>query len=124
MKGRHGAPAFRFATIISCKANALSGLGLRYRALHSDRRFSIRTCDKPRLALRYGLLNGPSFPESEPRRYPQHGRLRQRRRDGDRSDWRCPCSSRTSPTLPKPLWRPRVDQVPSGEKTKIRAASL
>ena len=33
-------------TFKQCKANALSGLGLRYRALHSDRRLSTRTCDR------------------------------------------------------------------------------
>ena len=53
------APAFRFATVISCKANALSGLDPRYKVLHSDRNFSTRTCDKPRLDLPPGPLNSP-----------------------------------------------------------------
>jgi len=63
--------------------NALSSLDLHYTALRSRRTFSTPTCDKPRLDPRRGLLNGPLLPEDERRRYPQRGRLRRRRRDGD-----------------------------------------
>src|ERR1700730_19401542 len=70
-KGRpSGRPFFDFRTVTSCKANALSGLGLRYRALPSDRRLSTRTCDKPRLDLPPGPLSGPSLPGGERHRYP------------------------------------------------------
>ena len=71
-KGRplRGGLSFNFRTVTLCKANALSGLGLRYRALHSDRRLSTRTCDKPRLDLPPGPLNGPSLPGGERHRYP------------------------------------------------------
>src|SRR2546430_10750020 len=65
-KGRpSGRPFFNFRTVSSCKANALSGLGLRYRALHSDRMLSTRPCDKPRLDLPPGQLNGPALPRGE-----------------------------------------------------------
>jgi hypothetical protein len=68
---------------VTYKVNALPLLGLRHRALHSGRRFSSPTCDKPRPVLPRALPNCPLLPEGERRRYLQHGHLLRHRRDGD-----------------------------------------